>query len=951
MRGWFGGAFAALMLMVTPVHAETSQAAPAAAPLSELVAKVDIPFAQFRLANGLRVVVHTDRKAPLVSVGVWYLVGSRDEPVGQSGFAHLFEHIMFRGSKHSRQDHFQPLEDVGATDLNGTTNFDRTNYYQTVPTPALELALFLESDRMGWLLPALTQDILDSERAIVLNEKRQGENQPGGLVQPALLKSLFPGSHPYSIPAIGQEADLNAATLDDARRWFGTNYGPNNAVLVLAGDIDAESARPLAEKWFGQIPPGPTPARHAAPAALRMETTRQTMADKVATVRLIRAWALPGRDAPGMADLEVGMATLGGGPTSLLFDRLVRQERLAVGVSASVSSWLDAGIASISIEVRPGADPAATEARADALVAEWLAKGPDADEVARVATRIVAGTIRGLERVGGGGGKGAALAEGALLADDPSDYARDLAAIANATPDTVRASARRYLGPGDHRITLLPGDRDPDHISVEQSARTLASAEMPPAAFQPQGQAADREAGAPAAGPATRFSSPAIERARLSNGLAVELVRNTVVPVVAMQLSLPVGVVGDDAEKPGTQRLALALLREGSNGRLGALDGPDIARRAERLGLAFGASASLDQTRLSMNALAVNLPASLALFADIVRHPTFDADQMERVRGQLLASLASEAVNPNGIAMRAAPALIYGPSHPYGRSFSGNGTPEAVAAITRDDLVRFHARQLNPSGGTLFVVGDITMAELLPLLQQALGDWRASERPIKVTVMPSAEPQAAGRIIFYDRPASAQSVILAGAPLPLTGRDDTLALSLANDVFGGGFTARLNRLLREEKGWTYGASSSVSPTRLDMPFLIQAPVEAPRTGESIAAIRSLLADFHGSRPPEAAEVDRARAAMVRSVPGQLETGSAMLGVRERSVALGRPDDYLDTLPMRTEAVTLESVRSAPLPRADDLVFIVVGDRAKVEPQLKELGLPVEHRVIPEPITP
>ncbi len=203
-----------LTMALAPAPALAASAAPqvaegqAPAPLTELVAAVEIPFEQFRLNNGLRVVVHTDRKAPLVSVGVWYLVGSRDEPVGQSGFAHLFEHIMFRGSEHSREDHFRPLEDVGATDLNGTTNFDRTNYYQTVPTPAIELALFLESDRMGWLLPALTEEVLESERAIVLNEKRQGENQPGGLVTPALLKALFPADHPYSIPAIGQEAEM-----------------------------------------------------------------------------------------------------------------------------------------------------------------------------------------------------------------------------------------------------------------------------------------------------------------------------------------------------------------------------------------------------------------------------------------------------------------------------------------------------------------------------------------------------------------------------------------------------------------------------------------------------------------------------------------------------------------------------------------------------------------------
>jgi zinc protease len=942
---------AAILLAAAPAAAQQAPAGQALiqqapAPLADLVTKVDIPYEQFTLANGLRVIIHTDRKAPIVSVNVWYHVGSVDEPVGRSGFAHLFEHIMFRGSEHSRVDHFKPLEDAGGTQFNGTTDFNRTNYFQTVPTPALDLALFLESDRMGWLLPALTDQVLASERDIVLNEKRDGENAPGGLLFPALLAALYPADHPYSVPAIGREPDLRAATVDDAKRWFRTHYGPNNAVLVLAGDIDARTARPMVERWFGQIPPGPMPARFASPVPERRAATRQALVDKVATTRLVRAWPLPGQNTAGMAALEVGLATFGGGNTSLLFDRLVRTERLAVGVSASVASWEGAGLALVSAEVRPGVDPATVEKRIDELLAQWMAQGPSRDELARVTTRAVGSTIRGLEQVGGFGGKGQALAEGAVFANDPADYKRQLAEIAAATPETVKAAAARWLSGPDHRVTLVPGERNPTTIDTPQAKRAVARAEAPPpSGFLPQGTPADRKAGAPEVGAVTRLEAPRVERARLSNGMQVQFALNRSVPVVRVQLALDGGIAADSRTKPGTQRLVLGLLREGTNGALGPLDGPEIARRLERLGASVSASAALDRTRFSLNALTPNLAPSLQLFADIVARPTFPEDQLERVRGQVLASLASEATEPQGLALRAAPALLYGPDHPYGQSLSGNGTAEGVTAVTRADLAAFHDALLQPDRAVLFVVGDTSLASLLPLLEASFGRLKPAAPPLPILTAraPAPAPQAAGRIIFYDRPGAPQAFILAGTPLPLTGRQDILAFSLANDVFGGLATSRLWRSLREEKGWSYGASSSASAVAREMPFLLTAPVDRAQTGPAIAEIRRLLAEFHSTNPPQAAEVDRARASSIRSLPGDFETGGAVLGALERAVVLGRPDDYLATLPARIEAVPLEAIRKAPIPAPDDLAFIVVGDRATIEPQLKRLGIPVEFR--------
>ncbi len=921
------------------------------APLSALVEKVDIPFEQFTLPNGLRVVVHTDRKAPLVHVGVWYGVGSVDEPVGRSGFAHLFEHLMFYGSQHHDSDHFGPLEAIGATDFNGTTSFDRTNYFQTVPTPALDLALFLESDRMGWLLPALTQEKLDAQRKVVLNEKRQGDNQPGGLVQYHMLSALFGHDHPMGVSTIGKVEDLNAATLEDAKGWFRSHYGPNNAVLVLAGDIDAATARPLVENWFGQIPAGPTPGRFAGWVPQRTETTRGILRDKVATPRVIRLWAVPGRGEADVADLEIAMAVMASGATSRLYQALVRDERLAVSVGGSASAQSLAGIASLSADVAPGVDPAKVEARIDELLADFLKYGPTADEVDRVAMRAVSGTIRGLEKVGGFGGKGVALAEGLLYAGDPADYRRELADFASATPGTVRAAARRWLLQGDHRLTLLPGERDSQDVQAPDAVRLPASLPQPAVATGAVGVAADRSKGLPEAGPATQFTLPAVERTQLSNGMRVVFARADAVPVVRMMLSFPVGIAGDSVEKPGTQRLLLGLVDEGSDGRLGALDGPVIAEMQERLGASIGASSTLDRTRFSLNALTPNLGESLALFADVVRAPTFPADQLERARVQALTALKREATDPTGLAYRALPALVYGAAHPYGRSFTGSGTEAGLSGVTRDDLVAFHRAALRPGEATLFVVGDSSLDALKPQLEAAFGDWRSGGEagPAQAGGAQPA-PTAAGRIVLIDRPGAEQSMIVAAAPSALAGGDEILALNLANDVFGGLASARLNQELRERRNWSYGAFSSLSPTREAMPFIMTAPVETAATGQSIAAMRTLLADMRGKAPPRAEEIARARANLIRSLPGDFETGGALLSALERSENLGRADDYLQTLPARLAAISDAAVAAAPLPRPDALVWVVVGDKAIVLPQLKALGMPVEVRA-PDPDKP
>ncbi|QXQ07086.1 insulinase family protein [Sphingosinicellaceae bacterium] len=928
---------------VTAAPPAPTVTATAPAPTAALVRQVEIPHEEFTLANGLRVIIHTDRKTPVVAVSVWYHIGSKDEPASKTGFAHLYEHLMFYGSEHNNDVFFKKLEENGATDSNGTTWFDRTNYFENVPTPALDLALFLESDRMGHLLGAIDQKKLDAQRAVVKNEKRQGDNQPMGLLEYALLEGIFPPGHPYRHDTIGSMADLDAASLEDVKNWFRANYGPNNAVLVLAGDTDVATAKPLIEKYFGDIPRGPEPRRFAAPVPPRPVTTRETMHDAIPLPRLTRVYVLPGRTDAVTPLVDVAATVLAGGDTSRLYQDLVRDKRLAVGVSGGVQAFEKVSWAQFDVDVAPGVDPKVVDARIDQLFAEFRKNGPTADEVQRVATRAVSGTIRSLEAVGGFGGKAVALAEGAVYAGDPNYYRTELARYADATPASVGAAARRWLATGDHRITMLPGTREPRDVAKAVEG----SEDAPKGVTAPPVRAASTQAGVdrsvlPAVKGLPDLVFPPVERATLANGMKVTLVRRAELPVVRMMLSFDAGLAADNVildgpAKPGTTALMLALLDEGA----GKLTGPEISKAEERLGARVNAAAGLDRTRISLDALKPNLAASLDLMADVTRRPAFPAAEIERVRAQAIAGLAQELSDPNSLSRRTLPGLIYGPTHPY--ASLGSGTEAGLKAITRNDLIMAQVRTIRPDTGEFFVVGDVTMAELKPLLDARFGDWQAPKQPRVVKTFATATPPTSSRIVLIDRPGSPQSVIRGGFVLPLKGTDDPLDLRVANDIVGGLSTSRLNTDIRETKGWAYGVGTAVGDAREQLAFQVVAPVQSDRTGDSIAA---MTADLQGlkTKPIDAAELGNATANSIRSLPGDFEAGTSVLAALERNALLGRSDDFYTTLSGRYRAMTPAAVNAAAAPLTSvPITWVVVGDRATVEPQLKKLGLPIEVR--------
>ena len=934
MKSFFGlcGALAcALLVSSAPIQVQShAQVAPKPAPVSQLVKAVDIPYKEFTLPNGLRVIVHTDRKAPIVAVSVWYDVGSKHEPKGKTGFAHLFEHLMFNGSENAPDDFFEPLRQVGATDFNGTTSFDRTNYFETVPTPALARALFLESDRMGYLTGAITQNVLDEQRGVVQNEKRQGDNNPYGLVFYSLLKGVFPGEHAYSHSPIGSMADLDAASLDDVKTWFKSHYGPNNAVLVLAGDIDVNTAKPMVEKYFGAIPAGPESHLPAITIQPLAAAKSEVMKDRVATTRIYRAWPVPGLNDADAVPIDVFGGVLGGLSSSRLDNALVRKEKLAVSVSAGVQSLSQGGFFIAVVDVKPGVDVAVVTKRLDEIMGELLAKGPTADEVRRYATSSISGRIGGLESVGGFGGKAVALAQGALYSNDPGFYKKQLARLASVTPAQVKAAAGRWLTKPAYTLTVEPGARE---AYTEAAQVAKAPADTTPPVKGTRGPL-------PAVGAIGDLDFPDVTRTKLSNGIEVIYAQRTAVPITQVVISFDAGQIADPDDKLGLQSLALSVMDEGTT----SLDSIQIAEAKERLGARINTGNSADRTYVSLFTPSPNLGGSLDLFADIVQRPAFKPEEVDRVRGQLLAGIQQELTSPQGLAGRALPKLLYGNS-PYAKLGAGSGDPVAVAGLTRDDLVGFHQAWIRPEKAKIFVVSDRPLREILPALEARFGKWQGTGAAgVKATG--TAPVSVTPRIVLIDRPDSPQSLIVGAQISGLQPGTDLLDAITSNEVLGSGFLSRINMNLREGKHWSYGVRGGFSWLERAIPYVISAPVQADKTGASIVELQNEVRGFLTTNGITQAEFERTINGDTRQLAGQFETSDSVLGAMQSNDIRRRPDNFYDTLAGRYRAMTpaqLDAAARGAL-RPDGFVWVVVGDASKVKPQLDSLGLPVE--VIP-----
>ncbi|NER11369.1 Predicted Zn-dependent peptidase [Muriicola jejuensis] len=886
---------------------------------------IDLPYERFVLPNGLTLLVHEDHKAPIVAVNVWYHVGSKNEKPGKSGFAHLFEHLMFNGSENYNDDYFQALERIGATDLNGTTNSDRTNYFQNVPVAALDQVLFLESDRMGHLLGAIDQEKLDEQRGVVQNEKRQGENQPYGRQYDYLTKAMFPKGHPYSWTVIGEMEDLNAASLEDVQEWFKSYYGAANAVLAIAGDINPQEVYQKVLKYFGDIPSGPTIERQEINVPVHNGDTYQVYQDRVPEARVLFAWNTPQFGDREDVHFDLISSILSTGKNSRLYKKLVYEDQIA---SSAVSFQYSQEIASNFVcyaDVKPGGDTEEVRAKLLAEVNAFVANGPTQEELNRAKASYFSSFIKGLERIGGFGGVSDILASNETYFGDASYYKTVLKYVEEATVQDLKATAQKWLTKGKHTLICNPF---PEYTA---EASAVDRSKLP-------------DLGSPKS---SKF--PALERSKLSNGLNIVLARREGVPTIVMNLMVNAGYKTDFLSSPGTAALAMNLLDEGTK-EMNALQ---INEKLQLLGASLSTFSDQDISSVYMNTLKPSLVASLDLLADVVLNPDFPQKEFDRLKTEQINTIKSEKAQPIAMALRVMNKYMYGEGHPYSNPYTGTGYENTVAALTRNDIVAFYNTWMKPNNATLVVTGDVTMNELTNQLERTLGKWKKGEVPN----IPFKEPAVSTKNTLYlmNRPESQQSVIIAGHLTEKYGDISEIAMEQMVSILGGDFTSRINMNLREDKHWAYGAGGFVLGAKEKRPFIMYAPVQTDKTAESVLELRKEISEFITTRPATQAELDKVKTNEILRLPGQWETNSAVNSSVANIVRYGLKDDYYQTYDQNVRNLTLKDVIdvSKKVVKPGEVNWFMVGDRAMIAEKLDQIGFDaiIEIDADGNPVTP
>jgi len=913
--------------VVTPVMAQTARPLPIP----------ELKYVKYTLPNGLTVITHEDHRLPLVSVDLWYHVGPLNERPGRTGFAHLFEHMMFEGSEHvGEKAHIKYVQGAGATDVNGTTSFDRTNYFETLPANQLELGLWLESDRMGFLMEGLDRVKLANQRDVVRNERRQGEGRPYNAAREEVYHQLFPKEHPYYADVIGSHADVEAARISDIRDFHQQFYTPNNASIAIAGDFDPAKLKALLTRYFGPIPAGPKvePVTAVTPAITSQR--RSTVTDTVKLPQLKIAWLTPAAFSQGAADIGAAVFALGGAKASRLDQVLVYKTQVAQSVSCNSDAEKLTGLVECTVTAKPGIKLEDLEATVWAEIAKLQATGPTQAEVDASKSVDLTRKIGGLQRLGGFGGIADTLNEYNQYTGDPGFLPKDIAQHQAVTVASARAAAMKYLTkdsavvvycvPGKKVVNDVP--RSPDNTDADVKITPAYTA-----AFE---EAQSWRKTAPAPGPASTFHLPVPKTFALKNGLKVYFVQDSNLPVLSATVVSRAGSETNPSGKAGLASMTALLMEEATTSR----DSTKLAEDAERIGTRLGVGASMDAATAGLTVLTNNIDFGMDLLADVIQHPAFKAEDIERIRKQRLISIGQEGDSTSAVAVRVGPKLLYG-DQPYGES--NVGTTASVTSFTRDDIDGFFKAQYGPADSALILAGDVNEATAHKIAQRYFGGWTGTARP--EVKLPSPPPAPTRKVVIVDKPGAPQTALYAwGLGLPIT-TPDLQSLQIMNYILGGSFASRINMNLREEHGYTYGANSQYILYREGGSFLagglIKTAVTAPAAKEMMMEIARIQTDL-----PTAEELKAAKQARIQSIPAQFETTNATAGAMTGIFLYNRPLDYYATLPAKYEAVTAEDVaKSAKMDvHPDQVIVLAVGDREKIEPGLKELNLgPIEIR--------
>jgi zinc protease len=885
-----------------------------------------IAFEKYKLKNGLDVILSEDHTLPLVSVNLWYHVGPAYEAAGRTGFAHLFEHMMFEGSQHvGPKAHFRYLEAAGATGINGTTSFDRTNYFETVPSNQLKLALWLESDRMGFLLPTLDQEKLANQRDVVRNERRQThENAPYGVVQEELFHQLFPKGHPYYGDVIGSHADIEAVRLNDVRDFFKQYYTPNNASLSIAGDFDPKSIKAEVEQYFGTLPAGPVVPKLDVKGPAITSERRAVVTDTVELPRVHMAWFGPPFLTQGDAENDLLSQILGGGKTSRLYQSLVHDKQMAQDVSAFNQSMMLTSVVGIEATARPGVRPEELEKAIDAVLAELRAQGPTQAELDRARNGTESQMIEQLQTT-------------AWVADllnqynhylhDPGFLQKDFERYEKITTQDLKKRAETGLL-ANERVVLygVPGKK-----SLNDVPKTAAAQEPPETPSRVAAGGAPDEAWrakAPGAGPAPKLVLPLPKVLRLGNGLTVYLVERHKLPLISATLAITGGDAVNPADKPGLASCATDMLTEGTT----KMTSLEFAAAVEQLGANVSSEAGDDSSVVALETLTKNEEAAFGLFADAALRPAFPADEIERVRASRVTTLLQQKDSPRAMAVKIIGHVLYGDA-PYG--YTPLGTEAANKAFTREDLTGLWKKTFVPSSAALVLAGDLTEAQARALAEKYFGEWKGEDFTARVPATPAAPSPG---VYLSDRPGSPQTTLLAVGLGTQRTTPDYVPLTVMNTVLGGLFSSRLNMNLREKHGYTYGGRSVFDFRRGTGYFWAGGSIRTDATGP---ATQEIFNELNRMRDMEvsAEELKLAKDNYSQSLVGRFQTVGQLTSTIGGLHVYGLPADYYEKLPPAIDAVSAAEVLRVARKYIDPahMFVVAVGDRAKIEPEMQKLN--------------
>ncbi|HSS19909.1 MAG TPA: pitrilysin family protein [Pyrinomonadaceae bacterium] len=941
---------AAILLAPSLTFAQRSRAKTGAATAATKVdaSPLQLKFTEYKLPNGLRVILHEDHSTPIVGVNLWYHVGSKNETLGKTGYAHLFEHMMFQGSKHYDDNYFNPIQEAGGT-LNGSTNPDRTNYWEVVPSNFLETALFMEADRMGGLLDVLNEAKLANQRDVVKNEKRQNyDNRPYGLVGARINEIIYPENHPYHWLTIGSLDDLTKASIPDISDFFRRYYTPNNASLCIAGDFNPQQARQWVEKYFGPIPRGPNvpPLKIAQPVI--SELKRVEMEDRVALPRVYMVWTASEQFSADEPATDVLSTVLGVGKSSRLYKALVYDKQIAQDVSAFNGAGELAGRFQIVATAKQGHTLAELESAINEELEKLKQSGPTADELERAYNAREASMIYSLQNIGGFGGRNDQLNQYATFLGQPNYFEQDLARYRRVKGADVQRVARQYLTDKRLIVSVLPkdaagrnrprpgeGEAGTDAGSAAAPSQSLGVAAAQSAApikkISSQTKEA-MEANVPKPQTDPTLKLPKIQRRKLSNGLEVLIVERHQLPVVNMNLVVRSGGASDPGDRAGLASLTADLLDEGTK-KHSALE---LSNAFAAIGSRLITGAGWDSSGANVLTLTRHLDSALDLYAETITQPAFDAGEFTRVRDRRVNGLQQQRDNANAIAGVVYASLLYGHDHPYGHPLVGNEA--SLNALTVQDVQRFYETYYRPNNAALVVTGDVNPDQLIPKLERAFADWKAGNTPPPAANVSAPAPRDHSIIYLVDRPGAAQSLIQIGQVGVARSTADYFPLVVLNSVLGGAFVSRVNLNLREDKGYTYGARTSFDYRAGPGPFTASAGVQTAVTKGSVVEFLKELNGIRGDRPVTEKELSYFKESLIRGYPRGFETNEQIANRLSDVVLYGLPDDYFDNYIAHIRSVTLSDVTRAANRYIDPsrMAILIVGDRKVIESDLRSL---------------